>query len=268
LSIERKRNFKRVKSFFDSKLEEVGYDGIIGVADFRKVYEDLMPVQKIKLENICGEQFQNIVRKGSIICIATAYPEHTIDAIDVRLDNETIDKTAWNIYAHEYHKLNKLLNTISENIADIFGEIPIPATIERVAVKNVNEYYRMTVSHRVIAENAGLGWRGKNELIINDNFSCAIRFTSVITTLPLTQGKKVKTSCRECTACLDACHFLKNKEKLKNYREACRRYIAQLNLDAEVCGKCVKACYRNSIFSDRFKLNETIPNSIKMRATL
>jgi epoxyqueuosine reductase len=112
----------------------------------------------------------------------------------------------------------------------------------------------MTVSHRVVAENAGLGWRGKNELIVNEKFSCALRFASVVTSLPLSHGEKIKASCGECKACLEACAYLGNKEKLENYREDCRRYIVKLGLEREVCGKCIKACYRHSTFSDRFTL--------------
>jgi epoxyqueuosine reductase len=249
-----KMNSQRLRNFFDMELGEIGYDGVVRVAEFRQVYCDLMPIQRSKLEDFCHGQLKILMKKGSIVCIGIAYPEHVIDCIDVRLDDGTIDKKAWNIYAREYHKLNRLLNEISKGIADRFEGIPIPATVEGIAVRNVEDYYRMTISHRVIAENAGLGWRGKNELIVNEKFSCALRFASVITNLPLIHGEKVGVSCGECKACLDACPFLKNKDRLDNYRESCRRYIIQLGLEGAVCGKCIKACYRKSIFSSRFKL--------------
>jgi epoxyqueuosine reductase QueG len=254
--VKKRQNFQIIKSFFNGELAKIGYDGIIGVTDFKRVYDNLMPIQRNKLQSICGDKFQTFMKNGSIICIGIAYPEHTIDCIDVRLSDGTVDKATWNIYAREYHKLNRVLNTISKNIAESFGGIPIPATLEGLIsnVKNVEEYYGMTVSHRVIAENAGLGWRGKNELIVNEKLSCALRFASIITDLPLFHGEKVKASCGECEACLKACTFLKNKDKLKNYRESCRRYIIQLGLDADVCGKCIKACYQHSAFSNRFKL--------------
>lgn len=89
---------------------------------------------------------------------------------------------------------------------------------------------------------------------MNEKFSCALRFASVVTSLPLTHGKKIKASCGKCEACIEACPFLRNKDKLANYRESCRRYIAKLGLNGEVCGKCIKACYRHSMFSSRFKL--------------
>lgn len=248
------QNFQRVKNIFAQELRAISYDGIVGVAEFKKVYDELMPVQRSKLADVCSGKLQDLLRSGSFICIGIAYPERAIDCIDVKLENGSVDKDAWNIYAREYHKLNRFLNDISKSIADLFVGTPIPATVEGIIVKNVEEYYEMTVSHRVIAENAGLGWRGKNELIVNERFSCALRFASVITDFPLIHSRKVKVSCGECRACLEVCSFLRNKDKLENYRESCRRYIVQLGLEGEVCGKCIKACYRQSIFSNRFKL--------------
>jgi hypothetical protein len=254
LTMEKKRNLQSVKSFFMEELVRADCSGVVGAVKFQKVYNDLMPVQRSRLEDICNMQFQSFMKNGSIICMGIAYSEYAIDCIDARLSDGTVDKDAWNIYAREYHKLNNLLNATSRDIAECFGGIVIPATVEGIAVRNVEEYYGMTISHRAIAENAGLGWRGKNELIVNEKFSCALRFASVITDLPLINGKKVRASCGECKACLEMCSFLRTKDTLENYRESCRRYINQLSLDAEVCGKCIKACYRHSIFSKRFKL--------------
>lgn len=256
--MEKEQNFQRIKGYFEGKLAKIGYDGVFGVADFEGVYYDLMPIQRNKLEDICGDQFPKFMKNGSIICTGIAYPERVIDCIGA-VSGDKIDTDTWNIYAREYQKLNRLLNALSGRIADEFGGIPILATMEGVAKKvtSVEDYYGMTVSHRVIADNAGLGWRGKNELIVNKKYSCALRFASVITDLPLTQGEKVETSCGACSACLEVCPFLKNKERLKNYRENCRKYIIGLmarGLVDEVCGRCIKACYRDSIFRDAFKL--------------
>ena len=252
--MERAHNSERLEIFFSEKLKGIGYDGAIGVADFKKVYDELMPVQRCKLKDLCGDHFQSLQKNGSIICIGIAYPKHAIDCIDVRLSNGTADKHTWNIYAREYHRLNSFLNAISTDISDHFEGVSIPATVEGIAVNDVEDYYKKTVSHRVIAENAGLGWRGKNELVINEKFSCALRFASVITSFPLIHARKVEASCGNCEACLEVCSFLRNKNKLKNYQESCRKYIVQLGLKGEVCGKCIKACYRHSMFSNRFRL--------------
>ncbi len=104
------------------------------------------------------------------------------------------------------------------------------------------------------AELSGIGWRGKNELIVNPAHSCAIRLASVITDMPLERTDPIPDGCGECRACLDACTFLDNKDKLENYREQCRRYIVSLGLEHEVCGKCIKACFREGVHRDAFRL--------------
>jgi len=251
--MERARNSQRLEAFFSEKLAGIGYHGVMGVADLTKVYDELMPVQRRKLENLCSDDFRDLQKNGSMICIGIAYPEHAVDCIGARLSNGTVDKTVWNIYTREYQKINGFLNSVSRDISAHFGGVSIPATTGIVA-DNVEDYYGMTVSHRIVAENAGLGWRGKNELVVNEKFSCALRFASVITSLPLLHAKKVRSSCGNCEACLEACSILRNKDKLKDYRESCREYIAQLGLEADVCGKCIKACYRHSIHSGRFRL--------------
>jgi epoxyqueuosine reductase QueG len=252
--MQRSLNLERLEAFFRGKSAEMGRHGVVGVAEFKRVYGELMSVQRCKLEDICGGQLQRLLREGSIICVGLAYSEHAIDCIDVRLSDGTVDKDAWNVYAGEYHRLNRVLNIISKDIADRFGGVAVPATVEGIAVENVEDYYGMTVSHRVVAEDAGLGWRGKNELVINEMFSCALRFASVITSIQLPHAGKVEFSCGSCQACTESCSFLRNKHKLKNYRESCRKYIAKLGLESEVCGKCIKACYRQSIFTNRFSL--------------
>lgn len=252
--VQRSYNLERIESFFRGRLAEMDRHGVLGVAEFKTVYEELMPAQKSKLQDICGGQFQRLMGDGSIICVGLAYPEYAIDCIDLRLIDGTVDKDSWNVYAREYHRLNRMLNAVSKDIAGRFEGSAVPPTVEGIAVENVEDYYGMTVSQRVVAENAGLGWRGKNELVINQRFSCALRFASVITRIPLPHGEKVASSCGECQACIESCSFLRNKDKLQNYRENCRKYILKLGLEGDVCGRCIKACYRQSICSSRFSL--------------
>jgi hypothetical protein len=83
--MKRGRDFQKIKTFFDRKLAEIGYYGVFGVAGFKKVYDTLMSVQKVRLENICGEQFRDLIMNGSFVCIGIAFPEYAIDSIDVRL---------------------------------------------------------------------------------------------------------------------------------------------------------------------------------------
>jgi epoxyqueuosine reductase QueG len=213
-----------------------GKEGIIGACPYDAVLDSLMPVQQNVLSSIgTGE---------SLIVFGIFHSPRALSLINRKKDGKT-DYAAWNVYAREYHQLNALLNRAAETIAEYVKGIPIPATTQRVAstINRVEDYYTESVSHRVGAELAGLGWRGKNELIVTREKGCAVRFASVICPSPLEYGTKMDNNCHDCTACLDVCSILRKKTILKNYREQCRRFMVRLNLEGDVCGKCVKACY-------------------------
>ncbi len=248
-------NLETVRGYLEAEASRHGLRCSLGVASFRGVHEGLLPVQRVKLREVSGERFDSFMEGGSFISIAFAYPEAAIDAIAVEVGGG-FDMDSWGLYSDWYDRLNRALNEASSAMAERIGGISIPATMGGIATKieNVEDYYPLVVSHRVAAEQSGIGWRGRNELIVNPNYSCAIRLASVITDMPLERTGPMLDRCGECRACLDACTFLANKDKLENYREQCRRYIVSLELEHEVCGKCIKACYRGSVHRDAFQL--------------
>ncbi|MHA2236301.1 MAG: hypothetical protein ACXABH_13295, partial [Candidatus Thorarchaeota archaeon] len=162
-------------------------------------------------------------------------------------------------YAKEYNRINQVLNRMARSMASRFQGIPLKATIggEIGYINHVRDYFPMVISHRAIAETTGIGWRGNNQLVIHEKFSCAIRFSSVLVNLPLIHGERMESKCGECIACEDVCGFIRHRDKLPDYRENCRKYILFLKskgIEKDICGKCIKACYRQSRFSDQFSL--------------
>ncbi|MBU7044255.1 MAG: hypothetical protein HXS47_11740 [Theionarchaea archaeon] len=215
-------------------------EGICGVASYDEVLHGLLPVQQ-----------KNLLAAGvgkSVMVVGVFHSPWVIEKINIRTHGK-IDRTAWNIYAREYHTLNALLNETVNVLAEYTGGYPIPATRENTTqhINRVEDFYNLCISHRVAAELAGLGWRGKNELIVTEKQGCAVRFASVICPDEFLPDEKMENRCGECTACIRVCPYLRKKTKLKNYREQCRRFIISLGLEGDVCGKCVKACYEHWI---------------------
>ncbi len=248
-------NFRRVETLLSAEGRRRGLKHAVGVAPFEAVHGALMPVQKTRLGEIADGAFERMLAGGSVVSIAYAYPDYAIEAV-AQGRERAWDMGRWNVYARAYMRLNRALNETSAAIAAEIGGIAIPATVEGLSsqVSHVEGYYAQRVSHRVAAELSGVGWRGRNELIVNPRFGCAIRLASVLTTAPITRTPPSTRGCGECRACLDACRFLDHKGKLDNYREQFRRYLVYLNLEDEVCGKCVKACLRESLYADQFRL--------------
>jgi epoxyqueuosine reductase QueG len=240
---EAESNTLRIKELFQRASTEVDLRGILGVTPFKGVYDALMDVQKLRMKEIAGSMFNGFLKSGNIISFAFVYPEGVIDNIGLMKEG-VFDKEAWNIYAGWYNYLNNSLDRASGMIAEDINGVAISATTTGLAstLTHVSQYFPTVVSHRMHAERAGIGWRGKNSLVVNPRYSCMIRLSGVITDTTLVQTHGIDEGCGDCTSCEDACTFLKNRDKLDDYREQCRLYLNKLGLDDEVCGKCIKAC--------------------------
>jgi len=234
---------KSVKQWVNEEILKRGFKGTCGIANLSDVYNDLMPVQRREVEKICGDNMNILFRKGSVISIAVFHTGNAVRSISTIKDGK-VDYERWNIYADEYNVVNNVLNDICDELVSVLFGVPLKATVEEKEICSVEDYYPLAkISHRVVAERAGVGARGKNELIVTKQNGSAVRFASFITQQELERDKKVKDLCGNCRACLDSCRILQRKEELQNYRQQCMQKINALNLHYPVCGICVKACY-------------------------
>jgi len=235
-----------VKQWIKEEILRRGFNGACGVASFSDVYNDLMPLQKKEIGRICGDNFDIFLNRGSIISIAIFHTENAIKSINVIKDGK-VDYEKWNVYAVEYNLLNNILNDITAKLASILEGVPFRATSELgKKVSSVEEYYPFAkISHRVVAEHAGIGARGKSELIVTKQNGSAVRLNSCITPRKFDRSEKVQDLCGNCRACLDSCRILSKKTELRNYRQQCMEKINAMNLRTPVCGICMKTCYEN-----------------------
>lgn len=78
------------------------------------------------------------------------------------------------------------------------------ANITKVVKQNDN---RCTpLPHKTVAARAGLGWIGKNCLLVTERYGSAVRLSSFLTNAPMPAEKPVNESkCGKCTACVQKC---------------------------------------------------------------
>ncbi len=104
-------------------------------------------------------------------------------------------KIAKYAFGRDYHfvikdKLKTFFNYLIENIGDINGRVFVDSA---------------PVMERQWAAKSGLGWIGKNTLLINKNQGSFFFLAELIIDLELEYDGPIKDYCGTCTKCLDAC---------------------------------------------------------------
>jgi len=146
-------------------------------------------------------------------------------------------------YQQVNHTLNDIAFIISSEIERLGGEaIPIPAS------KITDwEKLRAHLSHREIAHKAGLGWWGRNNLLVNEKYGSQVRLVTVLTNLELEPDRPVETDCGECYACLEVCPVGAIGENREDFNlAACYEKIKEFSryrgYGHLICGICLKQC--------------------------
>jgi epoxyqueuosine reductase QueG len=109
---------------------------------------------------------------------------------------------------------------------------------------------RAHLNHRELGALAGIGWRGRNNLLVHPRFGSQVRYATVLTDLPLPErGEALDAAagCGECRACVGVCPAGAIREepaefKLDRCAAQIRRFSQSEKLNALICGICVRAC--------------------------
>ncbi len=106
---------------------------------------------------------------------------------------------------HIYDVVSEALNFVAYDVSRFLSNrgwdtLPIPASMPYNLKK-----LQGVISHKLPAHLSGLGWIGKNCLLLSRKFGPRVRFASVLTNAPLVAGEKMDKKCGKCTICIDAC---------------------------------------------------------------
>ncbi len=160
---------------------------------------------------------------------------------------EDIDDHPTSLYFHHYRQVNFFLDRgaflLSSRIQERgFQALPVPAS------QIINwEKQQAHLSHKEIGVLAGLGWIGRNNLLINPQIGARFRLVTVLTDLSLKKDEPLTGDCGSCRACLSACPagaISENKHSFNHHAcfEKLKDFRRQGLVGQYICGICVKAC--------------------------
>ncbi|MCT4586773.1 MAG: hypothetical protein N4A71_03040 [Carboxylicivirga sp.] len=119
--------------------------------------------------------------------------------------NKTIDQD-------EFHNTELFTDQIADQLSTKIMESGFEAfsqseaNIEKSGLYHKKEY-RTPLPHKTIALRAGIGWIGKNDLLITPEYGCAISMCSVLSNAPFQTRNHalLKQKCGTCTVCQNTC---------------------------------------------------------------
>jgi epoxyqueuosine reductase len=158
----------------------------------------------------------------SIICVKLPYLTQPMKYHKERLADENHGYISSYALGRDYHKVNKkLLNELAKKINQYLDK------------NNQEHQYRVFTDSAPImeielAKNSGLGWRGKNTLLLDKNHGSMFFLGEIFTNLDLPADEPITEHCGSCKKCIDVCP---TKAFVSPYVLDARRCISYLTIE-------------------------------------
>ena len=219
--MDKNKNYSNLKKF----CQDLGID-LFGVADINKTKKDFA------ISGSLLEKFDKAVCLG--LCLSKSILEE-------------IEYAPTRLYFHHYRTANALLDQIAFKTNSYIQKkgyfaLPIPAS-QIIDWQNQKAH----LSHKRIGYLAGLGWIGRNNLLVNKTFGSQFRIVSILTDMPLKTDEPTRKDCSDCWLCVKICPSQAIKENSLDFDhircfEKLKEFQRQRLVDQYICGICVKAC--------------------------
>jgi epoxyqueuosine reductase len=132
---------------------------------------------------------------NSVIVTAMVYRQEPC-ATEQPASTGPFGRVAMYAWGEDYHTV--IRERLHEMVAALRREISVPFEA-RVCVDTA------PVLERAWAEEAGVGWIGKNTLVMHEDLGSYLFLGSIVTTLDASPDPQAENRCGTCTACLEAC---------------------------------------------------------------
>ena len=184
------------------------------------------------------------------ISIGIILPNSIVDQLPFR-SNRAV---AVNYRFHAYEVINSRLDYNASILGSYVQELCYRAMPIVAAERYDSERICAVFSHKLGAHLSGLGWIGKNCMLITPKSGPRVRWASILTDAPLKPtGYPMDEQCGDCQECVNACpvraftgrNFKDDEPREKRYdAKKCNDYFMQMRNREEiaVCGMCLYAC--------------------------
>ena len=192
---------KKHTAFIKKTAKSLGFD-FCGIAEAKYLEKEAPKMEKWLNKNMHGAMgyMENHFDKrldptklvpGAKSIISLLYNYYPLQ--DLAKDNQY--KIAKYAYGKDYHfvikdKLKEFMNAIHDSIGEVNGRVFVDSA---------------PILERVWAEKSGLGWVGKNSLLLNKQKGSFFFIAELIIDLDLIYDHPVGDFCGTCTKCIDAC---------------------------------------------------------------
>jgi len=184
-------------------------------------------------------------RAKSIISVAQGYLIEETE--DIQDKNQPLGKIAkydiGNFYYDVKLKLKKIIDFINQE------------TDFKYKSKNKSCYISLT--EKPIARRSGVGWYGKNGIIITERFGSWVVLGEIITELELDIDEPLQRDCGDCTICIDSCPTKAIVSPYVIDRTKCLQFISERPMNVPLdfrevwgdrlygCTTCQEVCPQN-----------------------
>jgi len=261
------------------KAIELGFD-LVGITDASPIDSRHIERLNIWLQSGCAGQMSYMSRNfekrthpaklldnaQSVICVALNYKPPKQKPNDTTTPT---GKVASYAQYEDYHPfIKERLRILTEFICSIGGQ----EHKFKICVDSV------PLAERSLAARAGLGFIGKNHMLINPTFGPQIFLGEIITTLKLSTDKPITDNCSDCDKCIQACPTQALMPNGKFDANKCISYLT-IEYDGSItselaqktadlifgCDKCVLACpYQTNAPACKNKLFKLYNNRLNL----
>ncbi len=186
----------------------------------------------------------------------TVMVEIPIEAVKQSLESPSEEMRA------AYKQCNMKLKKAEEKVVETLKSAGYEARLIDPSERVNKEMLLGAISHKAVARLAGMGWIGKNGLIITEDYGPRLRMGTVLTNLPIENNPQpLKNGCGSCTACIDNCPMKvlkgptftdhpESRESVIDWAK-CGKYEHTLIGDGsrpeKACGRCIAKCPKSGL---------------------